>query len=1110
MKPAIWSHTYNNRLNRLWNFFAGSFRFFTSHLSGVLLLAGALLVISAIPASGRMPPTRPAAPPDYAADRMPVAAPFIILGAGDTTWIEMHTSGIYCPGDPADGHGGEAKGGPDGTETWCFEQDWPDGDSCGTRAPWDVRCFNHYDVRALPSQVGINYWHTSDYRTTQRSYCGDSCLWCGSGELWNGEPVECGTWVNAPGYGNQWNCIVELELPGTFDVANGCTLFFDPRYDTECKYDYFYVEFFDGTQWQTLASFNATSNNPGDECGDPSGGNPDYWGNTDTDRLSKCNWQTRSHVGEPAFVAEIDEATYSYTAGPKFRWRFESDSDWSDADGNINTDGAAFVDNVWVHGDYQHYIMDFESGLDPYWSFQNPDGVIDQWHMVHDPDPPYEGSDGGDRSTCRLDSSVVYRGRPEAGYPAGQPWRNGWFYRLVTPAFPILNTGCLIQYDQYVCTKENGCDYFDSQVRLYDSDSGTWCPWINLDGFVENGGCTFWDFDRNEDATPFYTASHDSVRFGFDLLDISKPGDFCRGKHTRTDHLIDNVSVGFFDGNATVFMTRDIDLMHDTYFTNLCGYNSQFSAYDPDTVNYYAYEAHPYPVYSQFIVEVTDKDNVQAVEILGSRDDGASWVALTMNMSEALDPQHPERGGTYYGTLCPTDFGISEWDTGTEVWYYVKCTDQLSNEAYFPVAADPGSSDHTGTRDDYFTFSILPMYPDYYSGVRLLLVDGFMRTAFDYAQCFSSADNRVPLKDIYESVLTDAGYCWDSYDIGGAGASEHIHYLCTWNADYDAVIWLTGPYYSDFLFDAEAQREMRNYLAIGGKVVLCGDRIAYNIAPEAGGGGGHDSLGGEFLSGVLGCDYIEEMDSPFNRRYIYCEGVSSVDVFGMPTQVDFDEMVIYRECPYLKDMSWVQTETVSPPAGYYAQPLLTVLNPDVPNADMVIYSEYQDTGQSVFINFDLSACINHESGYCDGSAPDGYEGFVAGNYEGRVELMLLILQDILGLPSTGYGSGGTYEVPEKPERPAFRWALHQNSPNPVAAQTHIRYEVARTSHVTIKVYNAMGRLVGTLVDERTAPGRYAVQWNGRTAGGEPVASGVYFYKMEAGGFCATRKMLVVR
>jgi hypothetical protein len=205
-----------------------------------------------------------------------------------------------------------------------------------------------------------------------------------------GIPVECGTWINPPGYGDLWNCIAELELPGTFNVSNGCTVFFDPRYDTECKYDYFYLEMYDGSQWVELALFNATSNNPGGECGTPGGGNPDYWGNTDSNRLVNCDWQTRSVSGEPAFKAEIDPGTYSYTAGPRFRWRFESDGAWSDADGRGNTDGAAFVDNVWVYGDTEQYTMDFESGLDANWSFPDPDGLIDQWHMVYDPDPPYD------------------------------------------------------------------------------------------------------------------------------------------------------------------------------------------------------------------------------------------------------------------------------------------------------------------------------------------------------------------------------------------------------------------------------------------------------------------------------------------------------------------------------------------------------------------------------------------------------------------------------------------------------------------------------------------------------------------------------------------------
>ena len=1072
----------------------------------MMTLAAAILLAIALPLAARKLPARPAEPPDYAIGRAPAAGPFLILQAGDTTWTEVHTSGTECPGDPAGGHGGEGTGGPDGSETWCFEDNWPWGDSCGTAAPWDVECFSHHDVRALPSQVGINYWHMSSYRTDQRTYCGDSALWCGSESLWDGVPVECGRWQSAPGYGDQWNCIAQLTLPGTFDVANGCTLLFDTRYDTECKYDYFYVEYYDGVQWQTLGRFNATSNNPGDECGGSGGGNPDHWANTDTNRLIQCNWQARTETGVPAFRAGLDPSSYSYTSGPVFRWRVESDGSWSDADGNVDSDGAAFIDNVGVYGDTERYETDFESGLDSYWSFPDPEGVIDLWHMVWDPDPPYEGGDGGDRSTCTIDSSIVYRARPEGGFPTGVPWRNDWFYRLMTPSLPLSNSGCVIQYDQYICAKDITCDYTNSMVRFFDSTMNRWCPWIDIDGFVENGGCFFWDFDRNEDVTPFYGAAEESVQFAFDLLDVGSPWDFCKGKHKDTDHIIDNVSVGFFDGGATAFQARSIDMLHDMFFTDLCAFNSFFNPYDPDTLNYYAGGAHPYPTFKQFVVEVTDKDYVQTVDLFGTIDGGATWISKTMTLSEALDPGEPDLGGSYYATFCPDDFSLVEWETGTEAWYYVRCTDQLSNEAYFPSESEAGHPDHTGLRDNYFEFSILPIYPAGFSDPRILLVDGFTRTSFDYSECFSSAENRVSLRDIYAQTLIDAGYCFDRYDIQGAGASDHVHYLCTWNTDYDAIIWFTGPYYSNYLFDKEAQVEMRNYLAAGGKVILCGDRTAYYAAPEAEGGGGSDSLGGPFLSGIMGCDYLSEMDSPFVKPYIYCEGEPTVNVFYMPTPIDLDTLVIYRECPYIKDMSWVKTE-VAPPAGYVTQPLMSVINPDVTEADMVIYSEYQGVGQSVLINFDLSASVNHEYQYCGGTSPSGYPDFDPGYYEGRVDLLLTILEDIFGLPSGGSGAGGTSGLPGAD---SFRWALHQNTPNPVVAGTELRYEVASRAAVSLKIYNAMGQLVSTLVDGPVAPGVHTAHWNGKNVAGERVSSGVYFCSMQSDQFSATRKMLVVR
>jgi len=1073
----------------------------------ILVAMGIILGGIAADSLASKQPAKPISPPDYAVGRSPMAGPFVILQAGDTTWVQVHDNSSRCPGDPLGGHGGEADGGPDGSETWCFEGNWPYGDSCGTYAPWDTRCYRHVDVKSLPSEVGINYWHVSDYRTDQRAYCGDSALWCGADSMWDGSPTECGTWINPPGYGSYWNCVAQLTLPATFEIANGCSIAFDPRYDTECKYDYFYVEYFDGTQWQQLALFNATSNNPGSECGSPGGGNPDFWGNTDTGRLANCNWQSRSPSGEPAFHAFLDAGQWNYTSGPIFRWRFESDGGFSDADGSGNTDGAAFIDNVTVVGDTDTYVMDFESGLDSYWSFPRPDGVTDQWHMVHDPDPPYEGGDGGDRSTCTLDSSVVWRGRPEGGYPVGTPWRNGWFYRLVAPTMPLLNTGCVVQYDQYMCAKEISCDFTNTMVRFHDFVNDQWCPWIDIDDFNLTAGCFFWNFDFEEDLTPFYGSTHDSMQFGFDLKDVSVPSQFCRGKHAGTENIIDNVSFGFFDGDATVFQAQVIDLLNDSFFPGVCGFNAQFDAYDPDTINHYSGGANPIPVLNTLVVDVTDKDDVDVVELLGSIDGGGTWVSVSMTMFQAFDPLNPNLGGEFTGTLCPTDFSLSEWPRGAHVWYFVKCTDGLGNEGYFPNEADPGDPDHTGGSEDYYTFNILPGYPEDFSSVKILLVDGYGRRNYDYSQCLAAVDNLEPLEDIYERTLVDAGYCYDKYDVAGAGSNVHIHYLCTWNTDYDAVVWFCGPYFSDDLFDAEAQREMRNYLAGGGKVVICGDRVAYSAAPESEGGGGEDSLGGEFLSGIMGADYQSEIQSAFVKPYIYCEGTPTLNVLGTPTPLDLDTMLVYRECPYLKDMSWVRADP-APPAGYTAQSLMRVLNPDVTQADMAIYTEYQGTGQCAFVNFDLCASINHAYAYCSGGAPPGYQSFTPGAYEGRVDLMLTILEDIFGLPSQGGGTGGTSDVPGK--KSTFQWALHQNTPNPVAGMTEVRYEIARTSNVSIKVYNAMGQLVSTLVDDRVEPGRYAAHWDGKNFAGERVSSGVYFYKMNAGSFNATKKMLVVK
>jgi hypothetical protein len=94
-------------------------------------------------------------------------------------------------------------------------------------------------------------------------------------------------------------------------------------------------------------------------------------------------------------------------------------------------------------------------------------------------------------------------------------------------------------------------------------------------------------------------------------------------------------------------------------------------------------------------------------------------------------------------------------------------------------------------------------------------------------------------------------------------------------------------------------------------------------------------------------------------------------------------------------------------------------------------------------------------------------------------------------------------VKEAPVPTAF--VLHQNYPNPCNPSTTIKYELPRASYVTLTVYDVLGREVATLVNGIEEPGYKSVQWD---ASG--VASGIYFYRLQAGDFVATKKLLLIR
>ena len=90
------------------------------------------------------------------------------------------------------------------------------------------------------------------------------------------------------------------------------------------------------------------------------------------------------------------------------------------------------------------------------------------------------------------------------------------------------------------------------------------------------------------------------------------------------------------------------------------------------------------------------------------------------------------------------------------------------------------------------------------------------------------------------------------------------------------------------------------------------------------------------------------------------------------------------------------------------------------------------------------------------------------------------------------------------------FAIDQNYPNPFNPSTEIVYAVPRSEHVRVEVFNVLGQHVATLVNAPHQAGRYSVAWNSRDDNGRDVASGVYLYRMTAGDFVSTRKMMLLK
>ena len=137
----------------------------------------------------------------------------------------------------------------------------------------------------------------------------------------------------------------------------------------------------------------------------------------------------------------------------------------------------------------------------------------------------------------------------------------------------------------------------------------------------------------------------------------------------------------------------------------------------------------------------------------------------------------------------------------------------------------------------------------------------------------------------------------------------------------------------------------------------------------------------------------------------------------------------------------------------------------------------------------------------------GFEGITSmySNKNTRMDAMQRIL-DFLDNIATDAGDdisvGG--QIPKD-------FALNQNYPNPFNPSTLISYDLNKSmTNVSLKIYNLLGQEVKTLVDGPQDAGFYRVEWDSTDDSGHQMATGVYFYRLQAGAQTQTRKMVLLK
>jgi hypothetical protein len=619
---------------------------------------------------------------------------------------------------------------------------------------------------------------------------------------------------------------------------------------------------------------------------------------------------------------------------------------------------------------------------------------------------------------------------------------------LRTPAVATSRSSeVFVAFDVYRNLPLQACFYYHLRYRTRNIGEPGWSEWVDPTRLLYYGSTKDWA--RQKVQLPG-AANRDSVQVELGVTDYSKI--YCDGVSTSSGvyTFFDNAAIGIVAVAPPTYISRDVDLFNDTFHTG--------PFFGNDNINT--------PLGDSVVVEVNASRGYKS-GFMHWRANGGSFSAVPLQNSASALPRHRF-----------ADVPAGAYPANTTIEYYFAVTDSLNATSYFPAGAI--------TDQDYLSASVLPVK----SATNPALGCFDSLATILYINNFSGREPKPYIPEALEAL----GYKFDTWDVNapssgigntpGGSSTDQSQYK--WPPidvnrlqQYSAIIWHAGNLNS-FTIRKEDQALIQSWIQQTGKsrnLWITGDNVADELVARF---ADYNS----FLQFTCGTRFLRDLweSLPQDSLVATVSGVPGSPSAGRSFHVD-------AGCPLVDDFDLLGSSSQAQSGGRSGLFLKYPNNFGAATRYATKYVSFGlDSARVVFMGFSFNAI------------QEGGE---------RILLSKSVMDAYFGVPACY--SASAVETDPAGGAPGARNALAQNAPNPFNPRTTIRYSVAESGPVTIRIFDPGGRLVRTLVDAPHGPGDYVSRWDGTDDAGRRLSSGVYFYRIEtAAGFRDAKKLILLK